>query len=192
MDELQLRTKLKNGDREAFRQAVEKYQSFILNCSFKFVRSRETAEDITQEVFLEMWSSIHSFRGDAKLSTWLYRIAIAKSLNHVKSLQRKKRFGIIVNIFETAETNEQLPPSGDPTPEEQLVIQERAMILQQALDHIPENQRVAFTLSKYEYLRHEEIAEIMAVSTSSVESLIHRAKENLRKKLTGYYRHHLK
>ncbi len=89
MHELETVERLKSGDEAAFREVVEKYNALVLNCCFKFVRNRESAEDLTQEVFLEVFASIHAFRGDAQLSTWIYRIAVTRSLNYLKSLKRK-------------------------------------------------------------------------------------------------------
>ena len=170
---------------------VEKYQKFVLNCSFKFVRNRESAEDITQEVFLEVFESIHSFRGDSQLSTWIYRIAVAKSLNYLKSQKRKKRFANMVNIFDDKNAELERLATEKRDPHQKMENQDRIKVLTWALDRIPENQRVAFTLSKYKELSYEEISQIMGTGIPSVESLIHRAKTNLKKILTSYYEKHL-
>jgi RNA polymerase sigma-70 factor, ECF subfamily len=187
MDDLELVQKLKNGDEGAFRLVVEKYQKLVLNCSFKFLRSKESAEDLTQEVFLEVFESIGSFRGNARLSTWIYRIAVTKSLNRIKHLKRKKRFAMLVSLFDHEETEERLAAPEHIGPHHQLENRERADILHQALSKLPDNQRVAFTLSKYDEMSYEEIAMIMDTTVPSVESLIHRAKTNLKKLLMHYY-----
>jgi len=85
MEDLELIEKLKNGEAESFRLVVEKYQKLVLNCAYKFLRNRESAEDITQEVFIEVFESIRSFKEQSQLSTWIYRIAVTKSLNTAKS-----------------------------------------------------------------------------------------------------------
>ena len=187
MDDLEIIEGLKRGDDEAFRLIVEQYQKLVLNCSYKFLRNRESAEDITQEVFLEVFESIHSFRGDSRLSTWIYRITVTKSLNYLKSLKRKKRFAVIVSLFEKEETEKQISAPTAMEPEKELENQERARVLQWALAKLPENQRTAFTLSNYEEMSYEEISLIMTTSIPSVESLIHRAKSNLKKVLYAYY-----
>ena len=187
MDDLDIIQKLKSGDDETFRLVVEKYQKIVLNCSYKFLRDRESAEDLTQEVFLEVFESIHSFRGSSRLSTWIYRIAVTKSLNRLKYLKRKKRFAIMVSLFDRDEAEERFAAPDHTSPHHELENRERAEILHQALGTLPDNQRIAFTLSKYEEMSYEEISLIMNTSVPSVESLIHRAKTNLKKKLTRYY-----
>jgi RNA polymerase sigma-70 factor, ECF subfamily len=191
MDDLEIVEKLKNGDYDVFPVVVEKYQRLVLNCSFKFLRNKESAEDLTQEVFTEVFESIRSFRGDSRLSTWIYRIAVTKSLNHLKSQKRKKRFAVFVSLFEADEKEERFSDQASPSPDSELENQDRARILSWAIDKLPANQKIAFTLSKYDELNIEEIALIMKTSGTSVESLIHRAKANLKKRLVSYYSKHL-
>jgi RNA polymerase sigma-70 factor, ECF subfamily len=191
MDDLEIIQKLKSGDDGAFRVVVEKYQKLVLNCSYKFLRDRESAEDLTQEVFMEVFESIHSFRGHSQLSTWIYRIAVTKSLNRLKHLKRKKRFALLVSLFDREETEERFAAPEHSGPHHALENRERAEILQQALGTLPDNQRIAFTLSKYEEMSYEDIARVMNTSIPSVESLIHRAKTSLKKKLLHYYEQHV-
>lgn len=191
MDDLELVQKLKDGDDDAFRLVVEKYQKLVLNCSYKFLRSRESAEDLTQEVFLEVFESIGSFRGTARLSTWIYRIAVTKSLNRIKHHKRKKRFAMLVSLFDHEEAEERLAAPEHTGPHHQLENQERANILHEALSKLPDNQRVAFTLSKYDEMSYEEIALVMNTTIPSIESLIHRAKANLKTLLMTYYERQL-
>jgi RNA polymerase sigma-70 factor, ECF subfamily len=187
MDDLDIIQKLKSGDDETFRLVVEKYQKLVLNCSYKFLRNKESAEDLTQEVFLEIFESIHAFKGNSRLSTWIYRIAVTKSLNRLKHLKRKKRYAMLVSLFDRDEVEERFAAPEHMSPHHQLENRERAEILHRALETLPDNQRIAFTLSKYEEMSYEEISLIMNTSVPSVESLIHRAKTNLKKKLTRYY-----
>ncbi len=191
MDDPEIIEKLKSGDAAAFRFVVGKYQKLVLNCSYKFLRNRESAEDVTQEVFLEVFKSILTFRADSKLSTWIYRIAISKSLNQLKSQKRKKRFAILTSLFDDSGVEKQIPAPISMSPEKDFENRDRAEILSRALEKLPENQRIAFTLSKYDEMNYEEISLIMDTTISSVESLIHRAKTNLRKKLFNYYKNHL-
>jgi RNA polymerase sigma-70 factor (ECF subfamily) len=151
------------------------------------VHNREDAEDIAQEVFLEAFQSIERFRGDAKLSTWIYRISVTKSLDFIRKQNRKKRFSKLRSIFGQEKEIERLPAPANDNPETIFEQQERANALKQAVDALAENQRIAITLHKYEGFSYKEVADIMGTSVSSVESLIHRAKQNLRKKLYAYY-----
>jgi RNA polymerase sigma-70 factor, ECF subfamily len=191
MEDLEIIKKLKIGNDEAFRIVVDKYQKMVLNCSYKFLRNRESAEDLTQEVFLEVFESINSFRAESKLSTWIYRITVTKSLNDLKSMKRKKRFATLLHLFGEDEVEKQIAAPGNMSPDKNLENQDRARVLNLALEKLPENQRIAFTLSKYNEMSYEEISGILNTSISSVESLIHRAKTNLKKKLYNYYKKHL-
>lgn len=191
MDDQEIVEKLQSGDNDVFPIVLGKYQRLVLNCAFKFLRNRESAEDITQEVFLEVFESIRAFRGDSRLSTWIYRIAVTKCLNHLKSQKRKKRLAVLVSLFEGEGTEERLAAPESARPDKQLENQDRAKALNRALEKLPANQRIAFTLSKFDEMNYEEISLIMDTTVPSVESLIHRAKTNLKKTLSAYYRKHL-
>lgn len=178
--------KILEGDQHAFKELVEKYQIMVINTCTGFLHNVPDAEDIAQEVFIEVFSSIRKFRREAKLSTWLYRIAVNKSLNFIRS---KKRRQWIQNIEEVFLKNKQdiSQPIVDQNPENEMETKEDAKILHQTINSLTENQRIAFVLNKYDDLSYSEIAEVMSLSLSSVESLIHRAKINLQKKLIRHY-----
>lgn len=161
----------------------------VLNTCYRFVLNREDAEDIAQEVFLEAYRSLDSFRQESKLSTWLYRIAVTKSLDHLRKKKRKKRFSSLKRVMGFNDPAEELAlPSSIETPAEVLSGSERTKILQSALDSLPDNQKTAFLLSKYDGYSNQEIADVMQTTVSAVESLVHRAKKNLQKKLEKHYR----
>ena len=187
MEDLELIKNLKSGDGEAFKNVVDKYQRMVLNCTYKFLRNRETAEDVTQDVFIELFESVHSFRGDSKLSTWIYKVAVSKSMNHLKSLKTKKRFAVLTSLFGKDDMGEEFSASDEANQDKLLENQERSRILAWALGKLPENQRIAFTLSKNKEMSYEEISHVLNTTVSAVESLIHRAKENLKKRLYNYY-----
>ncbi len=187
MQDHEIVDRLKRGDEEAFRMVVERHQKLVLNCAYRFLRDRESAEDLTQEVFLEVFESIHSFRADSQLATWIYRIVVTKSLNQLKSQRRKKRFARLVSVFGTENLADRILSSDAARPDRELENQERRILLNRALDRLPESQRIAFTLSKVEGMSYEEIARVMHTSLPAVESLIHRAKGGLRKRLFRYY-----
>lgn len=191
MTDTELINKLKDRDEEAYRAMLDLYQKMVLNCSYKFLRNRETSEDVTQEVFLQVFESVYAFRGDSKLSTWIYRITVTKCLNQIKKQKRKKRFARLVNLFGEDRVEDRIAAPENSGPEKELENQERARILGLALEKLPDTQRIAFTLSKYKELSYEEISQILNTSISSVESLIHRAKQNLKKWLYDYYKKQL-
>jgi len=187
MDIETLQQRLQRGDSEAFQEFVTHYRHRVINICYGFAHNREDAEDIAQEVFIEVYQSIEKFRGEAKLTTWIHRISVTKSLDFIRKKTRKKRFGKLRSIFGHDKEVEQLPAPASETPQKILEQQERARVLKQAVDSLAENQRIAITLHKYEGFSYKEVADIMNTSVSSVESLIHRAKKNLQKKLSGYY-----
>lgn len=159
----------------------------MLNICYHFLNNREDAEDTAQEVFVEIYQSIHRFRGDSKLFTWIYRIAAAKSLDLIRKRKRKKRFAFIKGFFDLTEFEKNKLKSDSLNPGEIIERKDRAAILQKAVDSLSANQRTAIILNKYEGLSYAEVAETMGTSLSSVESIIHRAKKNLEKILKMFY-----
>lgn len=158
----------------------------VYNTAIGIVQNAEDAEDVAQEVFVQVYQSVHSFKGESKFSTWLYRIAITKSLDHERKKKRKKRSGILRSIFGGGE-EELIEVPDFHHPGVQAENKERANVLFKAISKLPENQRVAFTLNKLEGLSYQEISEVMGNTVSSVESLLHRAKNNLKNLLSDYY-----
>lgn len=170
--------RLKKGEEAAFRELIEAYGQLVFRTCMGILHDRQDADDVTQEVFIEVFRSIDRFRSDAKISTWLYRIALNKSLNYLRDNRRHKNSLLIRDTVVVSS----VPVSGE-SPLETLQEKERKKILEQALDSLPERQKTAFVLSKYEDLSYKQIGEVMKLSVSSVESLIFRAKKNLQKKL---------
>lgn len=192
MQETELVNKLKNGDEEAFRIIFNENHKKVVNACYRMVNDIETAEDLTQEVFIKVYSSIHQFRGESQLSTWIYRIAITKSLDHLRAQKRKKRMAILKYLSGDEEHQIEIEAPKDLNPDVIVDNSERMKILSNAINKLPENQRVAFSLSKYDEMSSKEIAELLSTSVSAVESLIHRAKKNLEKGLYNYYKKQLK
>ncbi|MDB4583909.1 sigma-70 family RNA polymerase sigma factor [Draconibacterium sp.] len=189
MSETEIIQKLQHGNEQAFRLMVEKYQKLVVNTCFGMVHNTEDAEDIAQEVFIEVFRSVEKFRADSKLSTWLYRIAVNRSLNFIRDNKKYKWFQSFEDEVEAKNRQlKQLESSKTDQPEYELENKQRAIILHEAIGSLPQNQKVAFTLSKYEELSYQEISEVMELSVSSVESLLFRAKKNLQKKLYKCYK----
>lgn len=186
MSETELIARLKDGDQAAFRSIVEAWQDMVYNTVLGVVQQPEEAEDVTQEVFIQVFESIGQFKGDSKLSTWLYRIAVTKSLDHLRKKKRKKRFAFLQSLFGVNEEEVRQDPDFQ-HPGVALENKEKAAVLFKAIDKLPENQKAAFTLHKLEGLSYQEVAEVLETTVSSVESLMHRAKGNLRKQLEDYY-----
>jgi len=146
------------------------------------VHQAEDAEDVAQEVFIEVFRSIESYRGDAAVSTWLYRLSVNKSLDFIRSMNRQKRGKGLVTNFEKEELERQSIGHA-PMPSDQMEAEERRKILRWGIDQLPERQKVAITLSKLDEMSQQEVAQVMGTSVSSVESLLVRGKKRLKEVL---------
>lgn len=189
MNETQLIQQLQQGDRQAFTTMVQAYQHMVYNTVLGIVQQVQEAEDVAQEVFVQAYLSVQNFRGDSKMSTWLYRIAITKALDCERKKKAKKRFNLVKNVLGIGEKEEEQVVDFH-HPGVQLDNKEQAAILFKAMKQLPENQRIAFTLIKVEGLNYDETSAIMQTTVKAVEALMHRAKENLRKSLRNYYSNH--
>ena len=177
---------LKQGDAAAFKQIVESSRGLVYNTALGIVQHPEDAEDVSQEVFVQLYESIHAFKGESKLSTWLYRITISKAMDHLRKKKRKKRFAFVQSIFGI---NDELvlDPPDFVHPGVSLDNKEKAAELFKAIAQLPEKQKIAFTLNRIEALNYVEISTIMELTVAAVESLLHRARKNLRRLLEAYY-----
>lgn len=186
MTEQELILRLKNGDNLAFRNLVESRQSLVYNTILGFLQNPEDAEDVTQDVFIKVFESIQQFKGESALSTWVYRVAVTSALEFLRRKKRKKRFGFLSPILgEDNEPTMDLPDFNHPGVT--LDQKEKAAVLFKAIRQLPENQQTAFILNKVECLSYQEVAEVMQTSLSAVESLLHRAKNNLKEILKNFY-----
>jgi RNA polymerase sigma-70 factor (ECF subfamily) len=186
VEETELIQRLKTGDEVAFRTIVETWKDMVYNTVLSILQDPTEAEDITQDVFIQVFESIGQFKGDSKFSTWLYRIAVTKSLDQLRRKKRKKRFAFLQSLFGVNEEEVRHDP-GFFHPGVALENKERSAELFKAINKLPENQKTAFLLHKVEGLSYQEVADVMETTVPSVESLMHRAKGNLRKSLAGFY-----
>jgi RNA polymerase sigma-70 factor (ECF subfamily) len=186
--EKQLISRLKHGDSRSFAELVEAYQERIINVCYAFTHNQQDAEDVAQEVFIEIFQAIDKFRGDARLSTWINRIAINRSLDLLRKKKRKKRTARLQSIFGITGSADEPAAPQTASPDYKYEQGERARILQAAVKSLPENQGIAITLSQYQGYDNNEIAEIMGMTVSAVVSLLHRAKKNLYRQLFKYYK----
>lgn len=158
------------------------YQDRVYNTCLGFLKNAEDAEDMAQEVFIQVYKSYDTFLGKSEMSTWLYKIVVNKCLEQLRNSKAQKRAGQLSDI-----QNLELGSELFYHPGILLENKERAATLLQAIELLPENQQTAFTLHKVEGLSYEEIGKVMDKSTSSVESLMHRAKQKLKELLSVYY-----
>lgn len=180
MNEQELVKGLQARNEESYRWLLERYQTPVYNIILGIVQSPEDAEDLAQEVFIQVHRSIDRFKGESKLSTWLYRIATTKALDFLRSRKTKKRFAFLYRLGSPGEVkNIDIPEFYHPgVAAEQ---KERAALLFRAIAQLPDNQKTVFVLTRLEQLSHADVSEIMNLSVPAVESLLHRARMSLRK-----------
>jgi RNA polymerase sigma-70 factor, ECF subfamily len=173
------------GDRNIYRTLVERYQPMVFRTCMGFLHNKDDADDLTQDVFIQAYQALSRFKGDSSFSTWIYRIAVNSSLNKVRQTSKSYLLQRLEAVFgpEKNKTFEISIPDTE-NPENILILSEHKEWVQNALNNLPENQRIAIVLSKYDDLSQKEIAEIMKITEGAVEALIQRAKANLRRKLT--------
>jgi RNA polymerase sigma-70 factor (ECF subfamily) len=177
---------LKQKDEEAFRELVSTRQNLVFNTVLGFLQNHEDSEDVSQDVFIKILESIGQFKGESALSTWVYRVSVTSALEFLRKKKRKKRFGFMSPLW--GENNEQTVELPDfHHPGVALDKRESAAILFKAIKKLPENQQIAFILNKVEGLSYQEVAEIMNTTLSAVESLLHRARTNLKEILKKIY-----
>jgi len=173
-----------NADLLNFKDIVDQWQNMVYNTALSIVQVEADAEDITQDVFLNVYEKLPAFRGEAQLSTWIYRITVNNALDFEKKKKRQKNGGLFRQIFRLKEEDE---PVNFNHPGVLLDNKEKAAALFKALKKLPEKQRVVFTLHKIEGLPYQEVAAIMNTSLYAVESLMLRAKAGLKKTLEQFY-----
>ncbi|ULQ56556.1 RNA polymerase sigma factor [Flavihumibacter rivuli] len=185
MNEKELFERLIQRDDSAFRILVEGWKDRIYNTALGLVQDEEDAADIAQEVFVSAWLGLNSYRGDAGITTWLYRITVNKCMD---LLRKRKRKLLWSKLFHSG--REEDPEENNALefhhPGVLLEKKQEAAILLTAIRQLPGNQRIAFSLQKIEGLSQQEISAIMEISEGAVESLLQRAKTNLKKYLNSY------
>jgi RNA polymerase sigma factor (sigma-70 family) len=184
LNQPELIDRIKNNDPTLFKDIVEVCEKMVYNTALGIVQMEADAEDITQEVFIDVFENMNGFRGDAQLRTWIYRITVNKALDFEKKKRRQKNGGLLKKIFSIKAAEE---PVNFNHPGMLLDNKEKAAVLFKAIKKLPEKQRVAFTLHKIEGLSYQEISDIMQTSLYAVESLMVRSKAGLKKMLEQYY-----
>ncbi|MEO7961939.1 MAG: RNA polymerase sigma factor [Ginsengibacter sp.] len=187
MNEQELIELVKEKDRIAFKTLVDAWQNMVYNTSLGILQNAEDAEDVAQEVFIQVYESIQTFKGESRFSTWLYRITISKATDHIRKKKRKKRFAFIQSLYGKND-GQVIDPPDFFHPGIHLENKEGGAVLFKAIEKLIPNQKTAFILSKVENLTYKEIGEIMNISDAAVDALLQRAKEKLKKLLIDYYR----
>ena len=169
--------KISGQDMGALQQLVERHKILVYNTCYNLIGNDQQAEEAAQDVFLQVYKSAGSFRFQSKVSTWIYRIAVNRSLNVIRQNKRNRWMKSLTTL--------EIEKPGGEEPDRLLEKKELRDIIKAAVDSLPEKQRTVFILNKYENLSSRVIAEILGISLNTVEVRIHRAKINLQKKLAS-------
>jgi RNA polymerase sigma-70 factor (ECF subfamily) len=182
-----LMLRAKDGDLPAFEQLVEKYKQPVLNLMFRMLRDPSEAEDLAQAVFVRVFQSASRYEPSAKFSTWIYTIARHVCLNEIRRRSRHPSLSIDSSQTDREEAAPfQFQDHKSFTPTQAILHSELEAKIQQALDQLPDKQRLALLLCRQEELSYEQIADVLGLSLSATKSLIHRARETLKLKLKPY------
>lgn len=177
-----LMERVRQGDESAFKVIVEDHQRDIFNLCMQYLGDRQDAEEIAQDVFIKLFKIADTYEPRAKLSTFLYRIAVNLSLNRIRDRKRKR---LVSLDFLEVKRDGPLWRSQD-QPDEIMEQSERTELVRKAIQSLPANQKTAVLLNRFQGLSYEEIAEVMKCSVSAVESRLFRARQNLKRKLISF------
>ena len=145
MTDIQWLQRLKSGDKTAFNELMLQYKSNVINTCYRFLLDKEDAEDISQDVFVEVYLSIQSFRGESKISTWIYRITVTKCLDEIKKRNRKKRISSLGKLLHLDDVTNWI--AGGKQPDADLETSDTMITINKVLNQLPDNQRIAFRRS---------------------------------------------
>ena len=182
----ELAARIAEGDEYAFKILVNRHQAPVLNLIYRFIGDRMKSEDLAQETFLQVWRAAKTYKRKSKFTTWLYRICVNVCLNEIKSTRRKKWLQYFKNTPDSKHPENESLLDESPNPEDLLLARERNQQITNALQALPENQRIALILKRYDNLSYEEISRVIGCSIPAVESLLVRAKRTLQKKLEKF------
>jgi RNA polymerase sigma-70 factor, ECF subfamily len=184
-----LMMRVKQGDNAAFAELVDRYKQPVLNVVVRMLRDFAEAEDIAQNVFVQIYRSAHRYEVSAKFSTWLFTITRNLCLNELRRRSRHPSESMdAVHAAQQDQPLQQFEDRKGATPPESLLQVELEEKIEQALGRLPENQRLAILLCRQEELSYEEIAKVLGCSVSATKSLIHRGRETLKQQLKPYLR----
>ena len=192
--DVQLMLDVKAGDEQSFGLLLQRYRTPLVNFLYRMVRSREQAEDLAQEVFIRVYRARDEYVPSAKFTTWLFRIATNLALNSLRDHRHQKlEISMDAPLTVDAEDGDEKPfevADKHPTIEQEMVEEDRKKMIRHAIEKLPEKQRAAVLLHKYQELDYAEIAKILSCSESALKSLLFRAYETLRVELAPLVARH--
>lgn len=187
MSDAEIMLRVRNGEDAGYDILIEKYRKAIINFMFRMVRNQAVAEELAQEVFLRVYRSRATYRAEAKFTTWLYRIATNLGVNHARDT-KYERSAQNVYLDQPDPDTGTTPDVADATAsvEENLVREERMRAIRQHVMALPERQRAAVLMHKYQGLDYKQIGEVLKLSESATKSLLFRAYQTLRERLKDF------
>lgn len=179
--------RISDGDQIAFKELYDVFSARVYNTLLSYTQNEEDAEELLQDVFVKVFHESVKFRNDSSVSTWIYRIAVNRALDFKRSQQTTKRKSFFYSLYKKDSGDIQYEQTDFVHPGVQMENKEDAKQLFKVIETLPENQKTAFILTQIEGLNQTDAGEIMQVSRKAVESLLKRAKENLKKTLIHLY-----
>jgi RNA polymerase sigma-70 factor (ECF subfamily) len=176
----ELVARARQGDEAAFEQLVLRHQRYVFNLAYRVLGDYTEAEDMTQEAFVRVWRGLSGFRGQARFTTWLYRIVHNLCLNRLPGLQRE--------LLQTEPLEEVLADPGL-SPADLFAVREQMAFLHAQMDRLPEKYRLVLTLRYLQHLSYDEIAAALEMPMGTVKTHIHRARRLLRERLSQWEKH---
>ena len=184
LTDAEIMLRVKAGDDSAFNHLVEKFRRPLVGFLYRMARSHAVAEELAQETFLRVYRSRKTYRASAKFTTWMYRIASNLAVNHARDSRHQRGE---VSLDEPTEGGPAFEVAdGEPTAEQELLRQERVRAIRSHVEALPERQRLAVVMHKYQGLDYREIAQVLKLSESATKSLLFRAYETLREDLKEF------
>ena len=185
MSDAEVMLRVRAGDDAAFDHLVAKFRRPVVHFMFRMAKNQATAEELAQEVFLRVYRSRASYSAEAKFTTWLYRIASNLAINHARDTKAERHTASLDEPDQ--ETGLKIDVAdGRATAEQQMLRRERLAAIRKEVEALPERQRVAVLMHKYQGLDYKEIGAVLKLSESATKSLLFRAYETLREKLKGF------
>jgi len=185
-EDVELMLGFRDGDEKAFATLIRRFQDRVLGLAYRYLGDRDAAEDLAQEAFLRVYKARERYEPRAKFSTWLYRIVVNLCLNELRWRRGKKALALAVSTETSSNLNIELADEAEREPHEALEDAELALKIQEIIADLPENQRIAILLNKYEGLSYQEVADAMETSVMAVKSLLTRARVKIKERLLPY------
>ncbi|WP_260704543.1 RNA polymerase sigma factor [Edaphobacter flagellatus] len=187
MDDAAIMLELRSGNMAGFDYLIQKYRKPIIHFMYRMVHNQAVAEELAQEVFLRVYRSRETYRAEARFSTWLYRIATNLAVNHARDT-KQERSASTIHLDEVDPETGTTPDVADSAigAESEMLRRERLNAIRQHVLALPERQRMAVLMHKYEGLDYKQIGDVLKLSESATKSLLFRAYQTLREKLKTF------